>query len=250
MHETADGVVVVLRGEAGVAEAGALERLLLSLVARRPSSVIFDLSELLFISSLAMGVLVAFRRAVVRGGGRVYLEPELHPALREALDRAELLSLFDTARRAEPDVAPGPCPEGAAALSPSVADMPRRCAIAWWQLVELEPRLEELLRRARTAGVHCTAVADVPGLFSPLRNELAELIGFAGKHQFHPILGTTAAYQVAYWKLYDAVAGLLPRRAGSAAVAPDKDSKTVVETCLTGPAAAPGDGEFIDGLGI
>jgi hypothetical protein len=45
--------------------------------------------------------------------------------------------------------------------------------------------------------------------FGPVRNELAELVGFAGKHRGHPVLGGTAAHEVAYWKLYHAVAGLV-----------------------------------------
>src|SRR5262245_43013350 len=53
VHETGPEVVVRLRGEAGVAEAGALEAALLPVVARRPGCVTFDLSELAFISSLA-----------------------------------------------------------------------------------------------------------------------------------------------------------------------------------------------------
>jgi hypothetical protein len=45
------------------------------------------------------------------------------------------------------------------------------------------------------------------------------LVGLAGKHRDHPVLGTVGAYEVAYWRLNDAVAGLLPRRADRAEAA-------------------------------
>jgi anti-anti-sigma regulatory factor len=99
--ETGEGVVVRLQGVAGALEAGALDAPLARLAARGPARVTFDLSGLQFISSLVMGSLVAFRRAAVRAGGRVFLAPDLHPAVREALTRADLLSLFE---------APEPCP--------------------------------------------------------------------------------------------------------------------------------------------
>jgi anti-anti-sigma factor len=54
-----------------------------------------DLSELRFISSLAMGVLVTFRRGVVRSGGRVRIGEQLQPAVREALSRAGIFDLFE-----------------------------------------------------------------------------------------------------------------------------------------------------------
>jgi anti-anti-sigma regulatory factor len=57
--------------------------------------VTLDLSEVRFLSSLAMGALVAFRRGVVRAGGRVRLFPVFLPEVEEALRRAGLLELFD-----------------------------------------------------------------------------------------------------------------------------------------------------------
>jgi anti-anti-sigma factor len=231
--ETPEGLVVRLSGEAGIPEAGALEAAVSRLVARRPACVTFDLSELRLISSLAMGVLVAFRRAATRAGARVCLVPDLRPAVREALERAELLSLFETARRAVPD---------GGKRYPSACDVERTHGVTWGRLVELEPRLDFLLWRARLAGGGCRAFTDVDRVFGPLRNELAELIGFAGTHHRHPVLGGVGAYEVAYWKLYDAVAGLLPARAGGAGEAP--------APCL-GESGAPCDeGEFIGGLGI
>jgi hypothetical protein len=48
-----------------------------------------------------MGVLVTFRRGVVRRGGRVRLANGLLPAVQEALAQAELLDLFETTATAE-----------------------------------------------------------------------------------------------------------------------------------------------------
>jgi len=94
--QTATDLIIRVKGEARVECAGALLDGLLAPAARRPAVVILDLSELRSISSLAMGVLVTYRRGVVRAGGRVHLAGGLQPAVNEALARAELLDLFET----------------------------------------------------------------------------------------------------------------------------------------------------------
>jgi hypothetical protein len=94
-------------------------------------------------------------------------------------------------------------------MYPNVNDVQHSFGVSWDQLVELEPHLETLLGRVRLAGARCRTIADMDRGFGPLRNELAALIGFAGKHHGHPVLGSAGAYEVAYWKLYDAVAQLL-----------------------------------------
>jgi hypothetical protein len=110
--------------------------------------------------------------------------------------------------------------------------------VTWQDLVELEPRLGHLLWQARQAGASCLCGADVDRAFPPIRNALVELVGFAGHNHRHPVLGSNGAYVVAYWKLYDAVAGLVPRRAGGAAEAPEKRrGEPVGETCPTEAAA-------------
>ena len=96
VNDTSEGMVIRVKGEARAEFAGALLDGLLGPTARRPALVTLDLSELRFISSLAMGVLVTFRRSVVRTGGRVRLAEELQPAVKEALMRAELFDLFAT----------------------------------------------------------------------------------------------------------------------------------------------------------
>jgi hypothetical protein len=111
-------------------------------------------------------------------------------------------------------------------------------AVTWGQLVELEPQIQELLWRVRMAGTSCRTSLDVERAFGPVKNELAGLIGFAGKHHRHPLLGSVGAYAVAYRKLYEAVAGLVPGRAAGAQEAPEKQrGETVAETCPTESAA-------------
>jgi hypothetical protein len=99
---------------------------------------------------------------------------------------------------------------------PNFRDLERQSGIAWCELAGLEPELRELLWAAQQEGLTCRQWADVNPTFAPIRNRLGELVGFSGKNCRHPILGSPGAYQVVYWKLYDAVAGLLPRPARSA----------------------------------
>jgi anti-anti-sigma factor len=230
--ETAEGVVVRLRGEAGVTEASVLDASLLRLVARRPVCVTFDLRELWFISSLAIGVLTAYRSTAVRTGTRVCLAPDVHPGVREALDIAEVMNLFETTRQARPGAGRGPGAEDTQKLYPSVQDVQRAYGVTWAELVEVEPLVEELLGRARLAAASCRTFLDVDRGFVPLRNELAALIGFAGKHHRHPVLGSAGAYEVAYWTLYDAVTALVPEHASGAAEATDNQrGGTAPEPC-------------------
>jgi hypothetical protein len=111
---------------------------------------------------------------------------------------------------------------------PDYRDAERLGGITWQRLTEIEPALMELLWRARQQAQACRAWSDVTPAFSPIREALLELVGFAGRNHRHPILGGSAAYQVAYWKLYDAVAGLLPGPAGEQAP-PTKRTETMAE---------------------
>jgi anti-anti-sigma factor len=100
--QTAAALVIRVKGEATVQSVGVLQANLLAPSARRPAVVTLDLSELRSISCLALGVLVAYRRGVVRTGGRVRLAEELQPAVHEALARADLLGLFEASADAAP----------------------------------------------------------------------------------------------------------------------------------------------------
>ena len=111
---------------------------------------------------------------------------------------------------------------------PNYRDAERVSGVTWQELAELEPRLGELLWRARHLAPACRTWADVAPAFSPIREALLELVGFAGRNHRHPILGSCSAYQVAYWKLYDAVAGLLPGLGGTEAP-PTKRTETMDE---------------------
>jgi len=91
---TPEEVIVRVKGDATVVAASSLDASLLPLTAWRPRLVTLDLSELRCLSVLAMGVLVRYRRAVVRASGRVRLALNLQPQVREALGQAELLELF------------------------------------------------------------------------------------------------------------------------------------------------------------
>jgi hypothetical protein len=88
--------------------------------------------------------------------------------------------------------------------------------VTWRDLVELEPALEGLLLTAQEMNAECRRWADVDQCFVPIGNRLSGLVGFAGRNHRHPVLGSTRAYEVAYWRLYEAVAGLLPARSREA----------------------------------
>jgi hypothetical protein len=124
-------------------------------------------------------------------------------------------------------------------MYPNVNDVQRTFGVSWAQLVELEPELETLLGQVRLADACFRTFADADRVFGPLRDELAALIGFAGKHYGHPVLGSAGAYEVAYWTLYDAVVRLLSGRAAGAQGTPAKQrSDTDSEPCLAGSAPA------------
>jgi hypothetical protein len=88
-------IVVRVAGKGCVGAADVLAVGLLPLDTLRPRLVTLDLGGLSCISCLSMGVLVRFCRGVVRAGGRVRLADSLQELVRQALERAELLALFD-----------------------------------------------------------------------------------------------------------------------------------------------------------
>jgi hypothetical protein len=89
---------------------------------------------------------------------------------------------------------------------PSLQDRERIQGITWDDLTSAEPRLVELLSDARRACSSCRQWAEVELVFASIRSRLAELIGFTGKNNEHPVLGSPGAYKVAYCKLFDALA--------------------------------------------
>jgi anti-anti-sigma regulatory factor len=102
VSQSADGTVIRVKGEAQDECAGALLDGLLAPAARLAAVATLDLSELRSISWLAMGVLAAYRRSVVRAGGRVRLAEAMLPAVQESLVQAKLFDLFETSTDAAP----------------------------------------------------------------------------------------------------------------------------------------------------
>ena len=94
---------------------------------------------------------------------------------------------------------------------PKVDDVERAHRVTWGELAGLEPRLNELLWQVRAAGAACRCGEDAHRAFAPIRDAVAELVGFRGRHRHHPVLGSVGAYEVVYWRLHDAVCGLLSR---------------------------------------
>src|SRR5438132_798272 len=66
----APGVLVSIKGEALV-ELEPMVITLQSVSDRHPKRVVLDLHDLSFISSLAMGVMLAFRRSILASGGKL-----------------------------------------------------------------------------------------------------------------------------------------------------------------------------------
>lgn len=91
--------VVAVRGEA-VVDLEPLVSTLQSVSAKRPASVVLDLKELSFISSLAMGVMLAFRRGVLANGGKLKVAG-MQKLVLDAFKRARLDKVFDIAETVE-----------------------------------------------------------------------------------------------------------------------------------------------------
>jgi anti-anti-sigma factor len=102
ISQTAGGLVIRLEGEARVECAGALLDALFAPAARRAGVVTLELSELRSVSCLALSVLRAYRRGILRSGGQVRLTGVLRPAVQGSLIRAGLFDLFATSADAGP----------------------------------------------------------------------------------------------------------------------------------------------------
>jgi hypothetical protein len=94
---------------------------------------------------------------------------------------------------------------------PQIHDLERTHGVTWGELVGQEPRLNELLWQARAAGAGCRCREHVERAFAPFRSAAAELVGFMSNNSRHPVLGSVGAYEVIYWRLYNAVSGLVHR---------------------------------------
>jgi anti-sigma B factor antagonist len=104
VHSTdlAQGVVVRLNGKVDMLTVDRMQSALGQLLARRVPLAVLDLSGLVFLASLAMAVLVTFRRDLLRGGGRVRLtgvRPEIHECFR-VTGLADLFEFYPTVEEA------------------------------------------------------------------------------------------------------------------------------------------------------
>jgi anti-anti-sigma factor len=87
-------LTVAIRGEASFDQAEVISAQLLRIPLDAYSLVVFDLAGLTFISSLAMGALVAYRRGLCRRGVEVRLA-NVQPRVWLALESAGLWQLFE-----------------------------------------------------------------------------------------------------------------------------------------------------------
>jgi anti-anti-sigma factor len=95
IEESHDRAVVRVGGVVGSSEAAELDLRLSLLITRRPARVVFDLDGLRLIGSLGLGVLLAFRRGLIRRGGRVALA-RARPEVAALLAQVGLDKMFET----------------------------------------------------------------------------------------------------------------------------------------------------------
>jgi hypothetical protein len=124
---------------------------------------------------------------------------------------------------------------------PNIRELEHVSGITRDELTAREPRLVNLPWDARQAGAVRRRWSDVERVFAPIRSSLADLVGFTGRNHRDPILGSTAAYQVVYWKLYDAVAGLLPDHNSPETCPPNQPRMQALTRCIRMPIAASGE---------
>jgi hypothetical protein len=121
---------------------------------------------------------------------------------------------------------------------PNYRDLESCHGVTWHELVDLDSRLADLLWDARHACVGCRRRSDVDQFFAPIHASLNAIFGWARAHPVHPRLGSHGAYQVAYWKLYDAVARLFPNGMACAERAQKNQKEKPVERLLPATVAA------------
>jgi len=93
VEEQPSGPILRIKGDPGVGTGRTLDIELTRLRARRPKLVVLDLSELVMISSLVMGPLIAAQRNIVRMGGHFRLAA-VQPKVMDCFRRAGLDSVF------------------------------------------------------------------------------------------------------------------------------------------------------------
>jgi anti-sigma B factor antagonist len=89
-----EALVISLIGAGDLPGSQTLDKNMLALLAQRPTRVIFDLSELTFISSIFMGSLIRFRQTIGHVKGKVVICSATESVL-DALRRARLDQVFE-----------------------------------------------------------------------------------------------------------------------------------------------------------
>lgn len=110
VEEVLQGCLVCIRGQADTAAIAEIERAFLRVTAGGPRLTVLDLSEMSFISSLAMGSLMNLHKTVTRQGGRLRLAA-VQPLVAEAFARIrlpEILEVCDSVAAALTTPADGP----------------------------------------------------------------------------------------------------------------------------------------------
>ncbi len=104
MREEQDAVVVQLIGDASVANTDQLDVQLHRVPLSEGKRIVLDLSELEFIASIGMGMLVNFHKNATRRGATVYLAA-MRDSVAQAMQRARLNDVFKTAPTVEQAIA-------------------------------------------------------------------------------------------------------------------------------------------------
>jgi anti-anti-sigma factor len=90
---TPEGILIHLDGAGDAEGTPVLERELTRLSALKPKLVVVDAANLTFLSSLAMGRLMAFGQSISRAKGRIIIAAA-PPEVKTALERAGLKDAF------------------------------------------------------------------------------------------------------------------------------------------------------------
>jgi anti-anti-sigma factor len=93
-NERDEGLLVRVRGDAGVASGSEMQIAFTKLIARRDKLIVLDLSDMSFIASLGMGVFVEYHKGINRHGGTIRVAG-VQPMVREAFQRCRLDELFE-----------------------------------------------------------------------------------------------------------------------------------------------------------
>lgn len=79
--------------------------------------------------------------------------------------------------------------------------------MSWKKIIEIEPRLQELYEKARKLSKRKDKDIDrIWGGFTGLKSELCRLVGY-DMDVYNEVLCTSEAYEIAYRKIYNALAG-------------------------------------------